>query len=204
MKFSEIKDAITDLQRGRFIVIIDDENRENEADLVIAAEKATPSRVNFMIKNAGGLICVPMLKERLEELNIPLMIPDSENTEITKCKFTISVDFKPGTTTGISAGDRSATIRSLADPDTKAEEFARPGHIFPLKYTEGGVLKREGHTEAAIDMCKLAELGPVGVLCEILKEDGSTLKTEDLEEYASKHDLKIISIEELIKYRKNI
>lgn len=204
MKFSDIKDAITDLQRGRFVVIIDDENRENEADLVIAAEKATPTKVNFMIKNAGGLICVPMLKERLEELNIPLMIPDSENTEITRCRFTISVDFKHSTTTGISASDRSTTIRALANSDSKAEDFARPGHVFPLQYTEGGVLEREGHTEAVIDMCKLAGLESVGVLCEILKEDGNTLKTEDLEEYSEKHDLKIISIEELIKYRKNI
>lgn len=202
MMFSTIEEAITDLQRGRCIIIVDDENRENEGDLIIAAEKVTPTKINFMIKKGGGLICVPITGQRLDELNIPLMIDDPENTEITKCKFTVSVDFRQGTTTGISAADRAATIKALVETKFRAKDFARPGHIFPLRYEENGVLDREGHTEAAVDLCKLADLYPAAAICEILKEDGDTAKLEDLEEFAEKHNLKVISIEDLVNYRK--
>lgn len=206
MVFSTIKEAIQDLQRGRFVIVVDDENRENEGDLVIAADKVTPTKVNFMIKKAGGLICVPILGERLDELDIPLMVNGSRNTEITKCKFTVSVDSKNDASTGISAADRCATIKALINEKSLPEDFCRPGHIFPLRYEEGGVLKREGHTEAAVDLCKIAELYPAAVICEILKEDGETAKLNDLKEYAEKHNLRIISIEDLIMYRgeKNI
>ena len=203
MTLSTIEEAIKDLQRGRFIIVVDDENRENEGDLVISAEKVTPYKVNFMIKKGGGLICVPITGERLDELEIPLMVENLDNTEITKCKFTISVDHKRETTTGISAADRCATIKALIDPESKPDDFARPGHIFPLRYEEEGVLKRNGHTEAAVDLCRLAELYPGAVICEILKEDGETAKLEDLKEFAEKHNLKIISIEDLVLYRKN-
>jgi 3,4-dihydroxy 2-butanone 4-phosphate synthase / GTP cyclohydrolase II len=204
MPFSTIEEAVTDLQRGRCVIVVDDEHRENEGDLVIAAEKATPSKINFMIKNAGGLICVPIKGERLDELNIPLMVSEKENTEITKCKFTVSVDYKKGTTTGISSCDRSTTIKALADKNSNPKDFSKPGHIFPLRYEEGGVLKRPGHTEAAVDLCKIAQLYPAGVICEILNEDGSTAKLEDLEKFAEKYNLKIISIDKLIKYREKI
>jgi 3,4-dihydroxy-2-butanone 4-phosphate synthase len=200
MTLATVDEAIKDLQRGHFIIVVDDETRENEGDLVIAAEKITPSRVNFMIKKAGGLICVPMEGKRLDELKLPLMVPDCDNTEITRCKFTVSVDLKNGRSTGISAQDRCNTIKALVDG--KAEDFARPGHIFPLRYAEAGVLEREGHTEAAVDLCKIAGLNPTAVICEILKEDGDTAKLDDLKEYANKHNLKIISIEDLIKHRK--
>ena len=152
MSFSKIDEAITDLQRGRFVIVVDDENRENEGDLVISAEKITPLKVNFMIKKAGGLICVPILGERLDELKIPLMVNEPDNTEITKCKFTVSVDSKLDATTGISASDRCATIKALINEKSKPEEFAKPGHVFPLRYEEEGVLKREGHEAAIFDV----------------------------------------------------
>ncbi len=202
MTFSTIEEAITDLQRGRIVIIVDDENRENEGDLVMAAEKVTPTKINFMIKRGGGLICVPIVGERLDELNIPLMVKESENTEVTRCRFTISVDSKHDATTGISATDRCATIKALVDHKSVSEDFCKPGHIFPLRYEEEGVLKREGHTEAAVDLCKIAGLYPAGVICEILKDDGETAKLDDLKEFAEKHNLRIISIGDLIKYRK--
>jgi len=202
MKFSSIAEALQDLQRGRCIIVVDDEKRENEADLVLSAEKATPTKINFMIKRGGGLICVPMEGKRLDELKIPLMVPDHENTEITKCKFTVSVDFRHNTSTGISAQDRHATIKALTDAKSSAKDFARPGHIFPLRYQEGGVLKREGHTEAAVDLCRLAGLYPAAAVCEILNEDGSTAKIPDLEEYSQKHNLQVITIKDLISFRK--
>jgi 3,4-dihydroxy 2-butanone 4-phosphate synthase/GTP cyclohydrolase II len=202
MTFSTIDEALRDLQRGKFVIVVDDENRENEGDLVIAAEKVVPSKINFMIKKAGGLVCVPMLKERLDNLKIPLMVTDSENTEITRCKFTVSVDYKKNTTTGISAKDRAETIKALISPDVKEEDFSKPGHIFPLMAEEEGVLKREGHTEAAVDLCKLAGLYPAGVICEILNEKGEAAKLIELKEYADKHNLKMISIEDLVKHRK--
>jgi 3,4-dihydroxy 2-butanone 4-phosphate synthase / GTP cyclohydrolase II len=201
MAFAEINEAIRDIQRGRIVIIVDDENRENEGDLVMAAEKVVPSKINFMIKNGGGLICVPIIGARLNELKIPLMVNECDNTEITRCKFTLSVDFKHGTTTGISAQDRAATIKALIDQKSKPSDFARPGHIFPLRYEDGGVLTREGHTEAAVDLCKLAGLYPCGVICEILKEDGDTAKLPDLEIFSQMHKLKIISIADLIKHR---
>ncbi|MBD3164708.1 3,4-dihydroxy-2-butanone-4-phosphate synthase [Candidatus Woesearchaeota archaeon] len=199
MGFSAISKAAMDLQRGRFIVVVDDENRENEGDLVLAAEKAVPSKINFMIKKARGLICVPMLKQRLDELDIPLMVRDKENTEITRCRFTVSVDLK-NDRTGISAHDRSDTIKALINKETKPGDLSRPGHVFPLQYSDGGVLKRPGHTEAAIDICKIAGIYPAAVICEILNEKGDAAKLEELKSFAEKHNLRIISIEELARY----
>ncbi|MBR9700139.1 3,4-dihydroxy-2-butanone-4-phosphate synthase [Candidatus Woesearchaeota archaeon] len=204
MVFSTIDEAVKDMQRGRCVIVVDDENRENEGDLILAAEKATPSKINFLIKKGGGLICVPMLGQRLDELQLPLMVADKDNTEVTKCRFTVSVDLKNNITTGISAQDRSATIKALINPSMKAGDFVRPGHVFPLRYSKGGVLMREGHTEAAVDLCKLAGLYPAGVLCEILKENGETAKLEDLKGFSEKYELKMISIKDLIDYRKNI
>jgi 3,4-dihydroxy-2-butanone 4-phosphate synthase len=202
MVFSEIEEAVKDLQRGKCIIVVDDEHRENEGDLIIAAEKITPMKINFMLNNGKGLVCVPLLGERLDKLNLPLMVSEEENNELTRCSFTVSVDYKKGTTTGISASDRAATVKALIDENSKSEDFARPGHIFPLRYKEGGVIERPGHTEAAIDLCKMAKLYPAAVICEILKEDGETAKLEELEDFAKKHRMSIISIEELIKYRK--
>ncbi len=202
MPLSTIEEAVKDIERGHLVIVVDDENRENEGDLVLAAEKATASKINFMIKKGGGLVCVPIIGERLDELKIPLMVQDEQNNEITRCKFTISVDVRNLATTGISAQDRCATIKSITDKKFQEKDFARPGHIFPLRYQEGGVLKREGHTEASVDLCKLANLYPAAVICEILKENGETAKLPDLEIFAKEHNLKIISIEDLIKYRK--
>jgi 3,4-dihydroxy-2-butanone 4-phosphate synthase len=204
MAFSTVGEALKNLKKGIPVIVVDSEHRENEGDLVLAAEKANASNINFMIKNAGGLICVPMKGELLDKLKIPLMVDERENTELTKCRFTISVDFKHGTTTGISASDRAKTINALAEPKSKPEDFAKPGHVFPLRYQEGGVLAREGHTEAAVDLCVLAGLKPVGVICEILREDGEAAKRKDLEKLSKKHNLKMITIEELAEYRKNI
>ena len=183
--------------------MVDDENRENEGDLVVAAEKVTPSKINNMLKWAKGIMCVPLEGKRLDELNIPLMVREEENTEATKCAFTISVDYKKGTTTGVSAHDRVATIKALIDPNTKQQDLARPGHIFPLRAAENGILERQGHTEAAVDLCKLAGLYPAAVIAEIMNEDGSMAKLEDLERFAEKHKLEIYSIMDLVEYKKN-
>jgi 3,4-dihydroxy 2-butanone 4-phosphate synthase/GTP cyclohydrolase II len=197
-----VEEALQDLRAGKLLVIVDDKERENEGDLVIAAEYATKEKVNFLIKKGGGLVCVPMKKERLERLSIPLMVENKENTESTKCKFTVSVDYKEETTTGISASDRAATIQALTDEKTRPEDFARPGHIFPLQYEEGGIKRRAGHTEAAIDLCELAGLKPVAVICEILNEEGDAMKVEELQNFSEKHNLHMISIEELKEYKK--
>jgi 3,4-dihydroxy-2-butanone 4-phosphate synthase len=201
--FEKIEQAIKELQRGDFIILIDDENRENEGDLVIAAEKVTPSKINYLIKNGRGLVCIPMLGERLDQLKLPLMITDSNNTENTKCAFTISVDAKKATTTGISAFDRSTTVKALINPETKPEDLARPGHLFPIRVNDKGVLEREGHTEASVELCKLAGLYPASVICEIIKDNGEMAKLEDLEEFAKHHKLSIYTIHDLIKYLKN-
>ena len=198
MDLSKIEDAINDIKRGKFIIVVDDENRENEGDLVLAAEKSTADKINYMIKHARGLVCMPMTKERLKELGIPLMV---EHTEINRCRFTMSVDFKHGTTTGISPSDRAATIKALIDNKSKPEDFAIPGHLFPLMYKDGGVLEREGHTEASIDLARLAGLYPAAVICEIINDDGTMAKLPDLIEFSKKHNgMKIISIKDLISY----
>jgi len=196
---ASIEDAVKDIKDGKFIIIVDDENRENEGDLVIAAEKIDADKVNFMITHGKGLVCVPIIKERLDELNIPLMT--EENTEVTKCAFTVSVDHK-GVSTGISAYDRALTIKKLIDTNSKKEDFLRPGHMFPLRYEENGVLSRAGHTEAAVDMVKLADLYPAAVICEIINDDGRMARMEDLKEFGKKHNLRIVSIKDIIDFLK--
>ena len=201
MIFSNIKNAISDFKKGRFVIVIDDKHRENEADLVLAAEKCTPQKINFMIKNARGLVCVPMLGKRLDELKLPLMA--KINTEFTKCAFTVSVDAKKGATTGISAFDRARTIKALIDKSTKPSDLAKPGHIFPLRCDKHGLKKRHGHTEVAIELAKLAGLYPAAVICEIIGENGKMAKMPELKKFAKKHNLKIIKIRDLIEFTRH-
>jgi 3,4-dihydroxy 2-butanone 4-phosphate synthase/GTP cyclohydrolase II len=198
-KLDSIEDLVADLKAGRMVIVMDDEERENEGDLIMAAEKVTPEAVAFVIRHTSGIICMPMTRERLEELRLPLMV--AENTDSHRTAFTISVDYKHGTTTGISAHDRAATIRALADPTSKAEDFARPGHIFPLRYVEGGVLARAGHTEASIDLVRLAGLRPAALICEVVNDDGSMKRGPELYAFAREHGLKIGTIADLIRYR---
>ncbi len=198
MKHLSVEKAIKDLKQGKMIIVMDDEDRECEGDLIIPAEKATPETINFMATHGRGLICMPMTGKRLDELNLPLMV--NKNTESHETAFTVSVDHKT-VKTGISASERNTTIKALIDKNTKPEDLNRPGHIFPLRAEEGGVLKRAGHTEAAIDLAKLAGLYPAGVICEIMNEDGSMARLPELTEYSKKHNLKILFISDLIKYR---
>ena len=200
MKLNKIEEAIEDIKKGKIVIVVDDENRENEGDFIASAEKATPELVNFMIKHGRGLVCAPLNSKRCEELKLDLMV--GKNTDPLKTQFTISVDKIGGNcTTGISASDRTETIKALANSKTKAEDLARPGHIFPLKAVDGGVLRRSGHTEAAVDLCKLAKLKPAGIIVEIMNDDGSMARLPQLIDIAKKFDLKIISIEHLIQYR---
>lgn len=199
MKFNTIEEAIEDIKAGKMIVVVDDEDRENEGDLLMAAEKATQSAINFMATHGRGLICVPMEKQRLEELNIHPMI--KLNTDPKETAFTVSVD-SSCCTTGISAKERADTILDLVRDGSVGEDFTRPGHIFPLEAKAGGVLKRAGHTEAAVDLARIAGLYPAGVICEIMNEDGTMARVPELMEYVKKHNLKIITIEELIAYRR--
>lgn len=198
-KFNTIEEAIEDIREGKMVIVVDDEDRENEGDLVIAAEKVTPEAINFMAKYGRGLICMPIIRERLEELRIPLMV--TENTDPHETAFTVTVDAKHGTTTGISAYDRALTVKTILDPKTKPEDLRRPGHLFLLMAREGGVLKRAGHTEAAVDLARLAGLYPAGVICEIMNDDGTMARLPQLFEFAQKHGLKIITIKDLIAYR---
>ncbi|WP_425445939.1 bifunctional 3,4-dihydroxy-2-butanone-4-phosphate synthase/GTP cyclohydrolase II [Dethiothermospora halolimnae] len=198
-KFNTIKEAIEDIKAGKMVVVVDDENRENEGDLVMAAEKVTTADVNFMTKYGRGLICVPMKEDRLRDLSINPMV--TVNTDPKETAFTVSVDAKE-TTTGISARERAITIKKLVDKDATGGDFTKPGHIFPLKAKKGGVLKRAGHTEASVDLARLAGLYEAGVICEIMNDDGSMARVPDLMEYVEKHDLKIITIEDLIAYRR--
>lgn len=191
--------AIKAVKEGRLIIIVDDEDRENEGDLMVAAEKVTPDIVNFMAKHGRGLICLPLTKERLKELELPLMVAD--NTASFKTAFTVSIDAKKGVSTGISAHDRSHTIHAAIDPNTKPSDLARPGHIFPLEAKEGGVLERAGQTEASIDITRLAGLKPAAVICEIMNEDGTMARMPQLEEYSQTYDIPILTIADLIKYR---
>ena len=203
-KLNTIESAIEDFKKGKIIIVVDDEDRENEGDMIFSAEKSTPQLVNFLIKYARGLICVPIEESRINELGINMMTYD--NTALHETAFTVSVDYLIGTTTGISAFDRHKTIKALISSNTKPETLGKPGHIFPLKADAGGVLKRAGHTEAAVDLAKLAGHYPAGVLCEILKENGEMARLPELLEIAKKYKLKIISIRDLIQYRlkKNI
>jgi 3,4-dihydroxy 2-butanone 4-phosphate synthase/GTP cyclohydrolase II len=200
VKFAPIEEAIEAIRRGELVIVVDDEDRENEGDLIIAAERVTEEVIAFMVRYTSGLICLPVVGERLDELRLPLMV--SENTALHDTAFTISIDARRKTTTGISAADRAATIRAVIDPSTRPEDLSRPGHVFPLRYAEGGVLRRAGHTEAAVDLAKLAGLYPAGVLCEIVNDDGTMARGADLQAFAEQHDLLIITIADLIRYRR--
>jgi len=200
MALSSIPEIIKDVSAGKFIIIVDDENRENEGDLAIAAEKVTPQMINFMAAHARGLICMPIIGKRLDELQIPPMV--QENTSKFTTAFAVSIEAKNKTTSGISAFDRSATVKAVLDPKTRAEDIARPGHMFPLRAREGGVLVRAGHTEAIVDLAKMAGLYPAGVICEILNEDGSMARLPQLEKMAEKFGINIVSIADLITYRR--
>jgi 3,4-dihydroxy 2-butanone 4-phosphate synthase / GTP cyclohydrolase II len=199
MSLSTIPEAIQDIKEGKFVIIVDDEGRENEGDLAIPAEKITPDGINFMAKNARGLICLPIKGERLDELGIPLMV--GQNTSRFTTAFTVSVEAKHKISTGISAHDRAQTIKTIIDPNSKPSDIVYPGHMFPLRAREGGVLVRAGHTEAIVDLASMAGLYPAGVICEILNEDGSMARLPQLEVFAHKFGLKIISVAELIAYR---
>lgn len=197
---ASIPEAVEEIRRGGMVIVVDDADRENEGDLVMAAEKVTPEAIAFMVRYTSGVICMPVVGERLDALQIPLMV--AANTDHQRTAFTVSVDARRGVTTGISAADRAATIRVIVDPATGPEDLSRPGHIFPLRYREGGVLKRAGHTEASVDLARLAGLYPAGVLCETVNEDGTMARLPHLERFAAEHGLKIISIADLIAYRR--
>jgi 3,4-dihydroxy 2-butanone 4-phosphate synthase/GTP cyclohydrolase II len=201
-QFAPIQEAVADIAAGRPVVVVDDEDRENEGDLVFAAEHATPELVAFTIRHTSGVVCVPMEGAALDRLQIPMMTEHS--TEPKRTAFTISVDARDGVTTGISAADRARTIRLLADPDSRPPDLTRPGHLFPLRYAEGGVLRRPGHTEAAVDLARLAGLVPAGVICEIVNDDGSMKRLPALVEFAAEHGLRLISIADLIRYRRRL
>jgi len=196
---SGVEDLAAELAAGRMIIILDDEDRENEGDLIMAAEHATPEAVAFMIRHTSGIICVPMEEDRLARLDLPQMVP--ANSESYRTAFTVSADYRFGTTTGVSSADRAATIRALADPRSAPTDFARPGHIFPLRPRRGGVLVRAGHTEAAVDLCSLAGLQPIGVLCELMNDDGTMARRPHIERFALQHRLKIGTIADLIRHR---
>jgi 3,4-dihydroxy 2-butanone 4-phosphate synthase/GTP cyclohydrolase II len=200
MPFDKIADTITAIGRGEIVVVVDDANRENEGDLILAAEFASPEKIAFMVRHTSGVLCATLPAERLRELALPLMV--SDNTESQRTAFTVSVDYVHGTTTGISAADRSATLRALSSPLSRASDFARPGHIFPLRPADGGVLQRQGHTEAASDLARLAGLSPVGVLAELVNDDGTMANPAQVEQFAATHDLRRISIADLIAYRR--
>jgi 3,4-dihydroxy 2-butanone 4-phosphate synthase/GTP cyclohydrolase II len=198
-RFDPIEDAVKEIKRGRFAILVDDEDRENEGDLVMAAEKTTPDAINFMAKHARGLICLALTPERVEELQLPPQA--AENTASFGTAFTVSIDARRHITTGISAADRATTIRTAVDPMCKPADLARPGHVFPLKAQKGGVLKRAGQTEGSVDLARLAGLYPAGVLCEIMNDDGTMARVPELAEFARRHKLKMVTIKALIEYR---
>ena len=197
--FDSVEKALEDLRNGKILIVVDDEDRENEGDFVTAAEKTTPSIINFLVKEGRGVLCAPVTAERARELNLEPMV--ESNTSLHETPFTVSVDYVHGTTTGVSAADRAATVRALIDPKAKPTDFARPGHVFPLRASDGGVLRRAGHTEAVVDLCRLAGLAPAGVLCEILHEDGTMARVPELMKIAEKFDLSVISVRSLIEFR---
>ena len=200
-QFAPIEEVIAAIARGEMIVMVDDEDRENEGDLIMAAQFATPEKIAFIVRYSSGVVVAPISGDRCDDLRLPLMV--EHNTESHRTAFTISVDLIEGTTTGISAADRAATLRALADPQESFASFARPGHIFPLRAREGGVLKRAGHTEAAVDLARMAGLEPAGIICEIINDDGSMSRLPELIEFSRKHNLLLSSIAELIKYRRH-
>jgi len=194
-----IEEAITAMARGDFVLVVDDEHRENEGDLILAAEKVTAEKIAFMVRHTSGVVCLPMEGSRLDELGLPLMV--RENTDSHKTAFTVSIDYVHGTTTGISAADRATTIRAVVDPTTRPTDLARPGHVFPLRYHRGGVLVRPGHTEAAVDLARLAGLTPAGVLSEVVRDDGTMARGATLHRFAEEHGIPLITIEDLIAHR---
>src|SRR6516162_8994126 len=196
---NSVAELLTELRAGRMVIVVDDEDRENEGDLIMAAEHATAEAVAFMIRHTSGIVCVPMEEAALARLDLPQMVP--VNSESQRTAFAVSVDLRLGTTTGVSSVDRAATIRALASPGSTPADFARPGHIFPLRSRRGGVLVRAGHTEAAVDLCRLAGLMPIGVLCEVMNDDGSMARRPQLQEFARVHGLKIGTIADLIRHR---
>ena len=200
--FCSIPEAVEEIRSGRILIVIDDEDRENEGDFIMAAERTTPAAINFMARYGRGLICLPTTRERLEELKVPAMVGEEVNTALHSTRFTVSVDAVNGTTSGISAADRAETVQVFVRPESRPDDLARPGHIFPLQAFDGGVLRRAGHTEATVDLVKLAGLYPAGVLCEIMDDDGSMARLPRLVEIANEHDLKIITIKDLIEYRR--
>jgi len=200
MKFNAIPEAIEDIKKGKMVIVIDDKERENEGDLIMAASKVTPEAINFMAKYGRGLICLAIVGERLDKLGIKPMV--TNGVELREAAFTVSVDARKGTSTGISAHDRSTTVKAVINPRTKTSDLCSPGHIFPLRYREGGVLVRAGHTEAAVDLAKLAGLYPAGVICEIMHEDGRMARTPELFRYAKKYKMAIVTIADLIEYRR--
>ncbi len=195
-----VEQAIDDIGMGRMVIVVDDEDRENEGDLVMAAEKATPEAINFIVRYSSGIVCVPLTAQRLEELHLPMMV--QENTARQSTAFTVSVDALEGATTGVSAQDRSVTVQRLIDPNTRPEDLGRPGHVFPLRYTEGGVLVRAGHTEATVDLSRMAGLHPSGVLCELVCEDGAMMRMPDLLMFSEEHGIGVVSIASIIAYRR--
>ncbi len=199
MAFVSIEDAAADIREGRMIIIVDDEDRENEGDLVCAAEKATPEVINFMARHARGLICLPLTEERCDELHLTTQVAD--NTSFLGTAFTVSIDARKGVSTGISASDRATTILTAVDPKTRPSDLARPGHVFPLRAKTGGVLVRPGQTEASVDIARMAGLYPAGVICEIMNEDGTMARLPELREFAAHHDLKMITVADLVRYR---
>ena len=201
MPLCSVEEALEEFRAGKFVIVVDDEDRENEGDLVMPAEMVTPDAVNFAVTQARGLLCMPVLGERLDELNIPLMIEKNASLK-NKTAFTVSIDYNKGTTTGISAHDRAATIKALIDPETTPDEMTRPGHLFPLRYHPGGVLARPGHTEAIVDLCEIASMYPSGIVCEIMNDDGSMSRMDNLEVFAEKWGLKILSIAQIIAHRR--
>ncbi len=200
MTIARIEDAIEAISRGQMVIVVDDEDRENEGDVIAASDSITPQQIAFMMNHARGLICVAMPGERLDALDIPLMV--SRNTESLKTAFTVSVDYIPGTTTGISAADRAKTVSALVSEDSRPEDFARPGHIFPLRANPQGVLGRTGHTEAAVDLCRLAGKFPCGTICEVANDDGTMARLPQLEVFAERHGLLVVTIKDLVSYLK--
>jgi len=199
--FSTIPEALADIRAGRMVVVVDDEDRENEGDLTIAAEKVTPDAINFMARHGRGLICLPMTGERLDELRIPLMVQDDQNSAKFGTAFCVPIEAKQGTTTGISAADRARTVLAAIDPKTNPGDLARPGHMFPLRAMPGGVLQRSGQTEAAVDLARLSGLSPAGVICEIMSEDGTMARVSELTLFCRQHGLRMITVKDLIQYR---
>src|SRR3984885_4110654 len=200
MPFAPVEKAIAAVGRGEIVIVVDDEDRENEGDLIMAADAVTPEKIAFFLAHTSGLICVPLTPERVEQLDLPLMV--TSNTEVQRTAFTVSVDYRHGTSTGIPPSDRAATIKALVDPHIRPSDLNRPGHIFPLRYRPGGVLKRAGHTEAAVDLATMAGMAPAGVLCEVVSEDKSRRATlDELEILAKREGMLIISIADLVRYR---